>query len=380
MPEPALAPFRAAAERGRALRRAWEESLGFYAAAHPEPARELARRRAGELPEDWAAGLPTFKPEDGAMATRQASGAVLNALAAKLPELLGGSADLAPSNNTLIKGAPAFSASEPAGRNVHFGVREHAMGAILNGLALSGLLRPYGGTFLIFSDYMRPAIRLAALMEQGVIYVFTHDSIFLGEDGPTHQPVTQLLSLRSIPHLTVLRPADANETVEAWKLAIESRKTPTALALTRQKLPILGDVERIRAGVRRGAYVLTEAEGGDPDVILMASGSEVSLILDAQKALAAEGIRARVVSFPSWELFDAQDAAYRAAVLPPEVPRRLAVEAGSPIGWHKYVGDHGQILAQETFGASAPQKDLAKHFGYTVDNVVARVRGMMERH
>ncbi len=377
VPEEALAPFREAAARGAEARREWQAKLDRFAREHPEAGAELAVRRRGELPPGWDADLPAFRPEDGEMATRQASGAALNALAKKLPELVGGSADLAPSNNTMLKGEPAFSATEPGGRNFHFGVREHAMGSALNGMALSGLLRPYGGTFLIFSDYMRPAIRLAALMELPVVYVFTHDSIFLGEDGPTHQPVSQLLSLRSIPHLTVLRPADANETVAAWKVAIENREGPTALALTRQKLPILGDAERIREGVPRGAYVLSEAAGGEPQVILIASGSEVSLVLDAQKALAVEGIHARVVSFPSWQLFDAQDQTYRETVLPPSVRHRLAVEAATPIGWHKYVGDSGEVLGQETFGASAPYKDLAKHFGYTVEAVVGRVKGML---
>jgi len=277
------------------------------------------------------------------------------------------------------------------------------MGAALSGLALSGLLRPYGGTFLIFSDYMRPAIRLAALMELPVLYVFTHDSIFLGEDGPTHQPVSQLLSLRSIPHLTVLRPADANETVEAWKIAIENRKGPTALCLTRQKLPVLAEAaERARDGVRRGAYVLAQArdtaatepaagaargnapQAGDrqadaPQALILASGSEVSLALEAHRALAAEGIATRVVSFPSWQLFDAQPREYRESVLPPAVEARLAVEAATPIGWHKYVGPEGDVLGQETFGASAPYKDVARHFGYTAEEVVRRVKRLLQR-
>ncbi len=379
VPGEALAPFHAAAARGGEANAAWQSLLERYEREHPEAAAELARRRGGKLPEGWDADLPAFGPEDGEMATRQASGAVLNTLAKKLPELIGGSADLAPSNNTLIKGEPAFSSAEPGGRNFHFGVREHAMGATLNGMALSGLLRPYGGTFLIFSDYMRPAIRLAAVMELPVIYVFTHDSIFLGEDGPTHQPVSQLLSMRSIPHLTVLRPADANETVAAWKVAIENRKGPTALALTRQKLPVLADRERIAEGVPRGAYVLSDAEGGEPELLLLASGSEVSLVLAAQQALIAEGIGARVVSFPSWQLFDAQDEAYRRSVLPPAVRPRLAVEAATPIGWHKYVGDGGDVLGQEGFGASAPYKDLAKHFGYTVEKVVAAAKKLLSR-
>jgi transketolase len=388
VPDEARGPFREAAARGRRQRQEWRGLLERYRAAHPEAAAELDRRLAGELPAGWDEGLPTFRPEDGPLATRQASGTVLNALAEKLPELTGGSADLTPSNNTYLKGEPAQSVAAPGGRNFHFGVREHAMGAALNGLALSGLLRPYGGTFLIFSDYMRPAIRLAAVMELPVLYVFTHDSVFLGEDGPTHQPVSQLLSLRSIPRLTVIRPADANETVEAWKIAIENHRGPTALALTRQKLPVLAETaERAREGVRRGAYVLAEAgvggsagggaQGSEPQALLLASGSEVSLALEAHRALAAEGIRTRVVSFPSWQLFDAQPQAYREMVLPPSIKARLAVEAATPIGWHRYVSPEGDVLGQETFGASAPYKDLAKHFGYTVEEVVRRVKALV---
>ena len=403
VPEEAREPFRQAAERGGRERGAWATMLDRYRAEHAEAAAELDRRLAGELPPGWDEGLPAFRPEDGPLATRQASGTVLNALAKRLPELVGGSADLTPSNNTFLKGEPAQAAAAPGGRNFHFGVREHAMGAALSGLALSGLLRPYGGTFLIFSDYMRPAIRLAALMELPVLYVFTHDSIFLGEDGPTHQPVSQLLSLRSIPHLTVLRPADANETVEAWKIAIENRKGPTALCLTRQKLPVLAEAaERARDGVRRGAYVLAQArdtaatepaagaargnapQAGDrqadaPQALILASGSEVSLALEAHRALAAEGIATRVVSFPSWQLFDAQPREYRESVLPPAVEARLAVEAATPIGWHKYVGPEGDVLGQETFGASAPYKDVARHFGYTAEEVVRRVKRLLQR-
>jgi transketolase len=386
VPDAAREPFREAQARGREESRAWRQMLDRYRTVHREAAAELDRRLTGQLPGGWNERLPTFRPEDGPLATRQASGTVLNALARKLPELVGGSADLTPSNNTSLKGEPAQSASAPGGRNFHFGVREHAMGAALNGMALSGLLRPYGGTFLIFSDYMRPAIRLAALMELPVLYVFTHDSIFLGEDGPTHQPVSQLLSLRSIPHLTVIRPADANETVEAWKCAVENRRGPTALVLTRQKLPVLAETgERAPEGVPRGAYVLAEAEVGEgrrqdgPQVLLLASGSEVSLALEAKKALAAEGIGARVVSFPSWQLFDAQSREYRESVLPPSLKVRLAVEAATPIGWHKYVGPEGDVLGQESFGASAPYKDLARHFGYTTEEVVRRVKALIQR-
>jgi transketolase len=378
VPEEALAPFRAAAGRGQAQEAEWRRLLEDYAAAHPEAAAELGRRWAGELPAGWDAELPAFAPADGPLATRQASGKVLSVLTPRLPELVGGSADLTPSNNTFVAGEGTFAAGEPGGRYFHFGVREHAMGAALNGMALSGLLRPYGGTFLIFSDYMRPAIRLAALMGLPTLYVFTHDSIFLGEDGPTHQPISQLLSLRSIPNLTVIRPADAVETVEAWRLALARRRGPTALVLTRQKLPVLAETAgRAREGVGRGAYALADPPAGEPAALLLASGSEVALCLEAHRALAAEGIRTRVVSFPSWQLFDAQDAAYRDAVLPPSVPRRLAVEAAVPLGWHKYVGIAGDVLAQETFGASAPYQDLARHFGFTAEAVAERVRRLV---
>ena len=343
IPEEALAPFRAAAERGAALQAEWEELRGRWAEAHPELAADLAARRAGELPAGWESALPHFAPEDGPLATRSASGKTLNALAQRLPELLGGSADLAPSNNTEIKGEVAFSATA-TGRNFHFGVREHAMGAVLSGMALSGLLIPYGGTFLIFSDYMRPAIRLAALMGLRVIYVFTHDSVFLGEDGPTHQPIAHLAALRAIPNLTVIRPADANETVVAWQLAVENRKGPTALALTRQKLPVPDETtEWAREGVPRGAYVLADPDGGAaPEAILIATGSEVALALDAHRELTQHGIPTRVVSMPSWEIFARQSRRYRDSVLPPECRKRLAIEAGSPLGWHRWVGVGGR--------------------------------------
>ncbi|MCM2268639.1 MAG: transketolase [Thermoanaerobaculia bacterium] len=376
---PALArePFAAAAARNGAARAAWEALVADFAAAHPELAAELARRRAGELPEGWEEALPDFGGEKP-IATRAASGKVLNALAPRLPELIGGSADLAESNNTTLHGEAAFAPTTPTGRNVHFGVREHAMGAVLNGLALSGLLRPFGGTFLIFSDYMRPAIRLAALMRLPVVYVFTHDSIFLGEDGPTHQPISQLLSLRAIPGLVVLRPADARETAAAWRVALARRDGPTALALTRQKLPVLAEAA-VEAGVARGAYVLWESSpGARPDLLLLATGSEVSLALAAGRQLGGEGVATRVVSMPSWELFSAQDEGYRASVLPPGVGRRLAVEAGSPIGWHRWVGDRGEIVAMAGFGASAPADPLAERYGFTVAAVVDRARIVLQ--
>ncbi len=377
VPPAAVEAFAPARARGAAAQAAWEALWASYSTAYPSLAAEFRARLHGELPSGWTAALPSFKPQDPAIATREASGMVLNALADHLPQLIGGSADLAGSNNTTLKGKPRFAADQPHGRNFHFGVREHAMGAILNGMALSKLLRPYGGTFLIFSDYMRPAIRLAALMELPTIYVLTHDSIFLGEDGPTHQPISQLLSMRSIPGLLVLRPADAIETVLAWQLALENAHGPTALALSRQKLPILAETAaHAAAGVRRGAYVLADP-AGEPQVILIASGSEVALALEAHRQLQAREVPTRVVSMPCWSLFDAQDEAYRDSVLLPHCSRRLAIEAGSPIGWHKYVGPSGRVQAMETFGASAPQRELARAFGFTPEAVIRQVEQLL---
>jgi len=297
-----------------------------------------------------------------------------------VPELVGGSADLTPSNDTYVKGETSFDAVHPEGRYFHFGVREHGMGSAMNGIALSRLWIPYGGTFLIFSDYMRPPIRLAALMKLQVVFVYTHDSIFLGEDGPTHQPISQLASLRSIPGLTVIRPADANETAEAWRVAVEHRHGPVALALTRQKIPILEEIaSRARDGVARGAYVVLDPAEGDPEALILATGSEVWVAVGAAKQLAGEGVRVRVVSMPSWELFDAQPKEYRDQVLPPGVRKRLAVEAAAPFGWHKYVGLEGEVHGLERFGASAPDKDLQKFFGFTPEEVAKRVRGMLGR-
>jgi transketolase len=382
VPEGALAPHAAARARNGELRARWLELVARYREAHPELAAELDRRLAGELPEGWDEGLVAFAREAQPMATRAASGKCLQALAPRLPELVGGSADLAESNLTHLAGEGGFSPAEPAGRNFHFGVREHAMGAALSGMALSGLLRPFGGTFLIFSDYMRPAVRLAALMKLPVVYVFTHDSIFLGEDGPTHQPVSQLLSLRSIPGLVTLRPADAREVAAAWRVAVARREGPTALALSRQKLPILepdaGGAERALAGVPRGGYVLWESHPGAlPELLLIATGSEVQLTLGAARELAARNGTPpiRVVSLPSWELFSSQEQAYRDDVLPPAVRRRLAVEAGAPLGWERWVGSEGEILALEGYGASAPAEALAESFGFTV----AAVRRRAER-
>ena len=378
VPEGAVEPYREATRRGAAARAAWSERLAAYRHAHAEAAAELDRRLAGELPPGWEGALPAFPVSDAGIATRAASGKVLNALAPRLPELVGGSADLSESNNTPIHGAEVFSPAHPGGRNVHFGVREHAMGAIANGLALSGALRPYVGTFLIFSDYMRPAIRLASLMKLPVVYVFTHDSIFLGEDGPTHQPVSQLASLRALPGLVVLRPADANETTAAWRVALARRDGPTALALTRQKLPVLAEcAERAAEGLPRGAYPLWES-AAEPELVLVGTGSEVALALGAGRRLAASGRRVRVVSMPSWELFAAQEPAYRQRVLPPGV-RRLAVEAGTRFGWERWIGEEGAMVGIDRFGASAPAEALAGAFGFTVDGVTEAAERLLGR-
>jgi transketolase len=378
VPDEALAVFRRALEQGRAAQAEWQALFDRYAQEYSQEAALLRRLWAGELPEGWEKALPTFATDE-AMATRQASGAVLNALAPLLPTLIGGSADLAPSNNTLLKGYADFQKATPAGRNFHFGVREHAMGSILNGMALHGGVIPYGGTFLVFSDYMRPAVRLAALMEQRVIYVWTHDSVWLGEDGPTHQPVEHLMALRAIPNLVVIRPCDANETVVAWCVALERREGPTALALTRQKLPVLAETARAAAdAVARGAYILADAPGAI-DVLLIATGSEVHLALEARKLLAEKGVAARVVSMPSWELFDAQEPAYREAVLPAQVTARLAIEAGVTMGWERYVGLAGGVMGLDRFGASAPYKVLAEQFGFTPQAVAERALRLVSR-
>ncbi|MBC7233359.1 MAG: transketolase [Chloroflexi bacterium] len=373
IPEAALAHFRRALQVGSTAQAAWQARFAAYEKAYPELAAEWRRVMSGELPEGWEKHLPVFEPSAGPMATREASGKVLNALAPYIPELVGGSADLAPSNLTYLAGMGDFQAANRGGRNLHFGVREHAMGAILSGMALHGGLKPYGGTFLVFSDYMRPAMRLAAMMELPVIYVLTHDSIGLGEDGPTHQPVEHLASLRAIPHLTVIRPADATETVAAWKVALEHRSGPVVLALSRQKLPIIDrSIYAAADGLARGAYVLADASLGHVDLILLATGSEVHLALEARTVLEQRGIGTRVVSMPSWELFDAQPREYQEAVLPPQVTARLAIEAGVGQGWCRYVGQQGDVLSLERFGASAPYKVLLKEFGFTVDNVVQR--------
>ncbi|MBC7223456.1 MAG: transketolase, partial [Anaerolineae bacterium] len=360
-------------------RQAWEERMARYRERYPEEAAEWDRVQARHLPPGWDRDLPLFAPDPKGMATRNASGAVLNALAPRVPELVGGSADLAPSNKTYLKESGDIRRGDFGGRNFHFGVREHAMGAILNGLALHGGLRPYGGTFLVFSDYMRPAIRLAAMMRLPVVYVFTHDSIFVGEDGPTHQPVEHVAALRAIPHLTVVRPGDANEVAEAWRLALEWEEGPVALILSRQPMPVLDRTALAPAsGLRRGAYVLRDVH--IPHLLLMASGSEVAVALGAADLLAQEGIRARVVSFPSWELFQRQPEAYRREVLPPDLPARLAIEAGVRQGWDRYVGSQGDVLAIEgRFGASAPWRVLAEEYGFTPQHAAARARALLAR-
>lgn len=365
IPDEVLAFYRGAVERGRALEREWNLRVEGYKRIFPELGAELSRRLSGSLPADWKSALPQFPVNSKGMATRAASGKVINALAPVLPELIGGSADLAPSNNTKIDGVPAFQKDFNAGRNFHFGVREHAMGAALNGMAVFGGVIPYGATFLVFADYVRPAVRLAALSHIPSIFIFTHDSIGLGEDGPTHQPIEQLASLRIIPNLVVIRPADANETAQAWKVAVERRNGPTVLALTRQNLPTLES----SAQVEKGAYVLKDF--GTPEMILMASGSEVSLVLDAAQKLADEGRGVRVVSFPSWELFEKQDEAWRELVLPKNIQKRLAVEAGAGIGWERYAKS---VISIERYGASAPAKIIFEKFGFTVENVVAKAK------
>jgi transketolase len=373
IPDEALAHFRGAVSRGEEHEAHWKKMFEEYRREYPDLAVEFERFMRGELPSGWDANLPKFKAADGAMATRDASGKVMNALAGPLPTFLGGSADLAASTKTDLKGAGDFSRDNPGGRNIRFGVREHAMGSAANGMARHGGVIPYTGTFLVFSDYMRPAVRLAAVMKAHVVFVFTHDSIGLGEDGPTHQPIGHLLSLRAIPGLVVLRPADANETVAAWRVAI-ARRGPVAMALTRQKLPTL-DYEKypVFDGVSKGAYVLSEAGGKRPDIVLIATGSEVQHIVAAREKLAAEGIHARAVSMPSGELFDEQSRGYREEVLPPGIPR-LAVEAASPIGWYKYIGERGDVIGINRFGASAPGDEVMRRFGFTAEHVVERAR------
>jgi transketolase len=367
--------------RSAEARSAWSDLFASYRTRYPELATEIEQMQRRELPEGWDRDLPVFPADAKGIAGRDASGQVLNVLAKNVPWFLGGSADLGPSNKTMLKyeGAGDFQAGSPGGKNLHFGIREHAMGAILNGLSLSKL-RPFGATFFIFSDYLRPAIRLSALMELPTVFVFTHDAMGDGEDGPTHQPVEQLASLRAIPGLVTLRPGDANEVVEAYRTVMQLRHEPAMLALSRQPLPTLDRRSYAPAsGVARGAYVLGDAPGGKPEVILIATGSELSLAVQAHEKLLADGIRSRVVSMPSWELFDHQATEYRDSVLPPDVKARVAVEQGSTLGWERYVGSEGRIIGMHTFGASAPLKELQKKFGFEPDRVVAVVLDLLGR-
>jgi transketolase len=377
IPGEALRHMRGAVGKGKKEEGRWNAVLKGYGKKYPELLGIMKDAFEGRLPRGWDKGLPGFKPEDGSIATRSASGKFLNAAADKLPMLIGGSADLAPSNNTYLKKYPDFGVKK-GGRNIHFGVREHAMAAALNGMALSGMLIPYGGTFLVFADYMRPSIRLSALMKTHAIYVLTHDSIGLGEDGPTHQPVEHLASLRAMPGLMVIRPADANETVEAWKVAIKG-KGPAALILTRQGLPVIDRKKYAAADcIKRGAYVLSDS-GGRPDVILISSGSEVHLCLKAAEILKEKGASARVVNMACAELFDSQPDEYRENVLPSGVDKRIAVEAGSGLGWHKYTGLGGIVLCIERFGASAPGKALFERFGFTAENIASKALGLLRK-
>ena len=371
IPGEVLEFYREAVEKGREREFDWKMKLDAYKQIHPASGAELERRLKGELPKDWDKDLPIFPVDEKGMATRASSGKVLNALSVKLPELIGGSADLTPSNNTKFEEAGDFQKDNPIGRYLRFGVREHAMGAALNGINLFGGLIAYGGTFLIFSDYMKPAIRIAAISEVPSIFVFTHDSIGLGEDGPTHQPIEHLMALRAVPNLTLIRPADANEVADAWKFAITHRTGPTALALTRQNLPTLDGTHRRMLG--KGAYVVKDF-GDNPQLILMASGSEVSLIYGAAEKLFAEGIPTRVVSFPSWELFEKQDQAYQESVLPKNITARLSVEAGATLGWERYATS---VIGLDHYGASAPYKVIFEKFGFTVENVVAKAKELI---
>ncbi len=375
IPDEALSHFRQAVPQGEEWEAEWNHLFARYQETFPELARELQRDLRRELPAGLLDRMPSFDEGD-MVETRAASGKVINAIAPYFQDLIGGSADLAPSNNTHIQDGGDFSVFQPAGRNLHFGVREHTMGAALNGMSLHGGLRVYGGTFLIFSDYMKPAIRLASLMSQPVIYIFTHDSIGLGEDGPTHQPIEQLAALRAMPNILVIRPADANETKEAWKVALQTRDKPIAMALTRQKVPTVPAHKA--KGLAQGGYIL-EHNAEHPDLILIATGSEVGLAQAAYRSLAEEGIKVRVVSLPSWELFEAQPQQYQNAVLPPDVTRRIAIEAASPMGWERFVGLNGKIIGMSTFGASGKIEDLMPHFGFTPEHVIEEAHNLLSR-
>lgn len=364
-------------ETGAKKENEWNDLFDSYKNEYPELAQQLTSAINGELPEGWDKDLPVY-PEGKALASRASSGEALNAIAKNTPSFIGGSADLAGSNKTMIKGVGDYTPESFEGKNIWFGVREFAMGAALNGMALHGGVKVFGGTFFVFSDYLRPAIRLAALMGLPVTYVFTHDSIAVGEDGPTHEPVEQLAALRAMPNLGVIRPADGNETAAAWKLALESTDLPTALVLTRQDLPTIKDTDKnAYEGVKKGAYVISPASKEQADVLLLAAGSEVGLAVEAQKALDAEGISASVVSMPSWDRFEKQSREYKQSVIPPTVKKRLAIEMGSSLGWHRYAGDEGEVLGIDTFGASAPGEKIMAEYGFTVENVVARVKALL---
>jgi transketolase len=382
VPDKVLEFYRAAGSRGAALEKEWNSLLDNYRKQYPDLAAEFEGMQKGKLPDGWEKKIPAFRPADtknGQMSTRIAAGKVLNNIAAAFPHLIGGAADLSPSTETNMKDYSAFEPTDPGGRNFHFGIREHSMGAICNGMALTKGLIPFGSTFLIFSEYMRPPIRLAAIMKIKPILIYTHDSIGLGEDGTTHQPIEQLASLRSIPNITVIRPADANEAADAWKVALRQTGGPVLLVLTRQNIPIIDPDSYKRTGdLSKGAYILSEPDRS-PELILIATGSEVSLILQAQQKLKENGIAARVVSMPSWELFDHQDDSYKQKILPKGLKKRLAVEMASPQGWNKYVTDEGDILGINRFGESAKIEDLLKEFGFTVDNVVSRAKSLMGR-
>jgi transketolase len=373
VPDDVLRQWREVGARGERWQSDWTDLFDRWRQEYPELAREWELASEGRLPEGWDSEIPTYTPDQGQIATREAGGEAMNAIAARVPTLMGGDADLSSSTKTQLKKFGDFEPGHYDGRNIHFGVREHAMGSITNGISLSGMTWTYGATFFTFSDYQRPSIRLAAIMKVPNIFIYTHDSVLLGEDGPTHQPVEQLMSLRAMPDLITIRPADANEVSEAWKWVMENRERhphfPTAIVLTRQKVPIL-DSSQARGGLRRGAYVLADADGGEPDVILMGTGSEVYLCVGARDELQKRGVRARVVSFPSWEIFEMQPKEYRDSVLPPGVRARVSVEAGATLGWCRWVGPDGASVGIDHFGASAPYKEAAKHMGLTVDNVV----------
>jgi transketolase len=378
VPEDALELYRSAIEEGKTREDEWKARLEAYTNANPELGNEFERILAGELPEGWDEAIPEFPSDAKGVATRVSSGKVINAIAETLPDLIGGSADLHPSTKTFIDASPAFQAESREGRSIHFGVREHAMGSIVNGMNLYAGVIAFGATFLVFSDYMRPALRLSALSHIPSIWVYTHDSIGLGEDGPTHQPVEHLAAMRAIPNMTMIRPGDANEVAEAWKAAIERRDAPTALSLTRQSLPTLDRSRYAKAaGLQKGAYVLADLGEGEPEILLMASGSEVQLIVEAGDKLSADGGAVRVVSFPSWELFEAQPQAYRDEVLPPGLTKRLAVEAGVSQGWRRWVGDVGDMITIDRYGASAPGDVLMEKMGFSADNVVARAKALL---